>query len=93
MQALRTRGKKDVAPATARRRGASTARWSEALIGIANAINIVLQLAVPCVVIAYTKADPVPGLFVVLTAATLMMKLISYAQANRDYRCCAIYIV
>lgn len=62
------------------------ARVTESICLVANTLNVSLALFIPCAVIQYTKAEPVPGSVVSAFTIVLFLKLVSYAHCNGELR-------
>eukprot|EP00884_Botryococcus_braunii_P001150 jgi/Botrbrau1/11035/Bobra.92_2s0008.1 len=78
--------KKELKPSDARKAAAAMARVTESICLIANTVNVALALFIPCAVIQYTKAEPVPGSVVSAFTIVLFLKLVSYAHCNGELR-------
>lgn len=69
------------------RRDRHSGAWAEAFVAVLNLINTSATLLIPCGVIHYTNAEPLPS-FVLTTAATVLwLKLVSYAHVQWSIRC------
>jgi hypothetical protein len=64
----------------------AASRSSELLLLACNLANTTVALALPCAVLTYTEADPLPGFALVIPAFILWMKLVSYSHCCWDLR-------
>jgi hypothetical protein len=78
--------KRDGDPKAVARWFKASSRSSELLLLACNLANTSLALGLPCFVLSYTKADPLPGFALMLPAFILWMKLVSYAHCCWDLR-------
>ena len=78
--------KKDLTDLKRQRKAKRRASITEYCVFLFNLLNTSLTLLVPCGVIHFTFADPLPSLALTMAAAVLWLKLVSYAHVNSALR-------